>query len=88
MNDEQPTAQAVAVKQGRIIAVGDYIEMVPHTRAKTTLVDLKSNTLLPGFIDAHGHVSTVGFQSIAAGLLSAPDGDVNSITAVKAKLNT
>ena len=35
--------------------------------------------MIPGLIDAHGHVLGVGLQSISANLLPAPDGAVNSI---------
>ncbi|WP_233750749.1 amidohydrolase family protein, partial [Bordetella bronchiseptica] len=36
-------------------------------------------TLLPGFVDAHSHVSTVGMQALSANLLPPPDGPNASI---------
>ena len=33
----------------------------------------EGRTMLPGFIDAHGHLKNVGFQSLVADLLPAPD---------------
>jgi len=46
-------------------------------------VDLQGRTLVPGFIDSHGHVSGVGLQALSANLLPAPDGEGNSIPALQ-----
>lgn len=56
INDAQSTAEAVAVKDGKILAVGDRKTLEStHKGHKTTVVDLKGHTLLPGFLDAHSH---------------------------------
>ncbi len=48
-------AQAIAIKDGKIMAVGNEREILRH-RAKTTkLVDLKGKTLMPGFVETHSH---------------------------------
>ncbi len=52
------------------------------------VVDLGGKTLLPGFIDAHGHVFNVGVQAVAANLLAAPDGQVTDIASLQATLRT
>jgi hypothetical protein len=49
-------------------------------------VDLGGHTLLPGFIDAHGHLKNVGFQALAADLLAPPDGTVTSIADLQERL--
>ena len=56
VNDRQPAAEALAVKDGRILAVGarDMIER-DHKDASTRAIDLAGRALLPGFIDAHSH---------------------------------
>jgi predicted amidohydrolase YtcJ len=55
MDDDRPEVEAVAVAGGRIIATGQK-EYVMRTREDhTVLVDLAGKTLLPAFIDAHGH---------------------------------
>jgi predicted amidohydrolase YtcJ len=56
VNDRQPAAEAVAVKDGKILAVGlrAAIER-DHKGATTRVVDLAGRSLLPGFIDAHSH---------------------------------
>lgn len=56
MNDKQPSAESIAVKDGKIIAVGSKSEVEKaHKGSKTALIDLGGRTLLPGFIDAHSH---------------------------------
>jgi len=56
VNDVQPGAEAVAVKAGRIVAVGGVDELKSDFGgAATTMVDLAGKTMLPGFIDPHSH---------------------------------
>ncbi len=56
VNDAQPTAEAVAVKDGKILAVGARAEIERDYKGQTTtLVDLAGKTLLPAFLDAHSH---------------------------------
>ncbi|NBF10827.1 amidohydrolase [Pseudomonas sp. Fl4BN1] len=79
IDERQPDAQAVAVKDGKILAVGDKQQVLKNQGPATRMLDLKGSTLLPGFIDPHGHVSMVGFQAASANLLPPPDGANNSI---------
>ena len=74
MNDAAPRAEAVAVRDGRILAVGTLADIEAHAVAATERVDLAGRALLPGFFDAHGHVTLVGFQALSANLLPPPDG--------------
>ncbi len=54
MDDARPTASAMAIKAGRIMAVGD--DAVRGLAGKgTRLVDLKGACVVPGFIDCHNH---------------------------------
>lgn len=55
INPEQPTAEAVAVSQGKIIAVGSQTELAVFLGPDTDTIDLKQQTLLPGFIEPHTH---------------------------------
>ena len=79
INDAQPRAQAIAVRGGRILAVGGMDQVLAAAGRGARRVDLAGATLLPGFVDAHGHVSFVGLQAISANLLPAPDGQGNSV---------
>ena len=51
------TAQAVAVKGGRILYVGDDAGAAAYVGAGTTSIDLAGKLMLPGFIDSHMHAS-------------------------------
>jgi hypothetical protein len=83
IDDSNPTAEAVAVKAGKIVAVGSEADVMAWRGDATEVVDLAGNTLLPGFIDAHGHVFNTGLQALSANLLSRPDGTVNDIAALR-----
>jgi predicted amidohydrolase YtcJ len=51
---------AIAVKDGKIIAIGKKKSVFSLKVKNTQFIDLQGNTLLPGFIDAHIHVWKVG----------------------------
>jgi predicted amidohydrolase YtcJ len=87
VNDAQPTAEAVAVKDGKILAVGSLADVEKaHRGAATQLVDLAGHTLAPGFVDAHAHVLSFGAQAVGANLLAAPDGKADTMDDVIAAL--
>lgn len=86
INDDQPAAEAVAVKDGRIIAVGDLAEVMTRQGDGTEIFDLDGRTMLPGFIDSHGHVVFGGLQALSANLLAPPDGAVKDIASLQATL--
>ncbi len=79
MNDAQPRAEAVAVRDGRILAVGDKSSVMQHRGKGTKLFELGDRALLPGFVDSLGHVVMGGIQALAANLLAPPDGEVTDI---------
>lgn len=84
MDDAHPSAEAVAVRDGKILAVGGRDAVIAaHKGAATKLQDLAGHTMIPGLIDSHGHVFAVGVQSASANLLPAPDGPVNAIAALQ-----
>lgn len=83
LDDKNPRVEAVAVKGGVILAAGSNAEVMPLKGANTRMVDLEGRTMLPGFVDSHGHISLGGLQAIAANLLAAPDGQVNDIAALQ-----
>ena len=57
-NPQQPTANAVAVQDGKIIAVGDKAQVLKSQRSDTRIIELGSHVLMPGLIDAHTHPIT------------------------------
>lgn len=54
--------EAVAVKEGRIIAVGSNTSVCDLRHTNTTLVDLEQKTMVPGLIDAHLHLFPLGIN--------------------------
>jgi predicted amidohydrolase YtcJ len=56
MDAAAPYAEAVAVKDGRILAVGDKTEIAGLKGADTRVVDAAGGTVIPGFIEAHMHL--------------------------------
>jgi hypothetical protein len=82
INDAAPMAEAVAVRAGRILAVGTRAHVEATRGPGTRMVNLEGRTMLPGFVDPHGHVAMVGLQAVGANLLAAPDGEGNDIPAL------
>jgi len=83
IDDAMPTAEAVAVRSGVIVAVGSLDAARAAVGRNAQVVNLDGRTLLPGFFDPHGHVSMVGLQARYANLLPAPDGQGDDIPALQ-----
>jgi predicted amidohydrolase YtcJ len=76
--DSAQYAEALVVKDGKILFVGSR-EAMKAAGEGNQMVDLKGQAMLPGFIDAHGHVFASGIQALAANLLPPPDGKGASV---------
>ena len=59
-NPAQPSASAVAVKNGRIYSVGTDADVLGLKSANTKIIDSRGRRLIPGIIDAHTHVLNEG----------------------------
>jgi len=71
----QPTAQALAVKDGRIVAVGSDADIQPYIGKATQVIDLKGKFATPGFIEGHGHFLELGDSLMQLDLTKAEDWD-------------
>ncbi|MBT8341540.1 MAG: amidohydrolase [Desulfatitalea sp.] len=60
MNDKQPNASAMAVKDGKILAVGDLASIKKAAGKSYEYVDLEGKTVVPGFIETHDHIVQYG----------------------------
>ncbi len=67
-NDQQPNAEAIAVKGDRIVFAGSNAEVKKYQGAHTRVIDLHGATVLPGMTDAHHHLSGVGFREMTLNL--------------------
>lgn len=79
MDADNRVAEALSVRGERIEAVGSSAEIMALVDEQTEVVDLRGRTLLPGFIDAHGHFPGSGLRAVAVDLSSPPVGDVNTM---------
>ena len=65
MDPALPRAEAIALRAGRILAVGSADYVAQFAGKGTVRIDARGQTLLPGFIDAHSHPL---LQSVATGV--------------------
>src|SRR5688572_21499593 len=57
-NPAQPRAKAMAIRNGRVIAIGDDVRV--HIGPKTQIMDLHGAAVIPGLIDSHVHMAGLG----------------------------
>ncbi|BBZ49572.1 amidohydrolase [Mycobacterium heidelbergense] len=55
VDDARPTAEALAVADGRIVAVGALSDVADHIGPNTHTIDVGDGCVMPGFVEAHGH---------------------------------
>ncbi len=86
MDAARPAAEAVAVRDGKILAVGSLARMKALVGPATEQIDLAGRTLVPGFIDGHSHFSMAVNAATWANLSGAPVGEVGNIAELVAEL--
>jgi hypothetical protein len=86
--DKATYAEAVAIKDGKIIYVGNKLDAENLKGDSTKSIDLGGKTLLPAFLDGHGHLYNVGFGASCANLLPPPDGPGQSFATIINTLNS
>lgn len=55
LNQHQPFVSAIAIKNGRILAVGSDEEVMARQSATTQVIDAGGRTIIPGLNDSHIH---------------------------------
>lgn len=63
LNDDQPAAEAMFIKDGVIVEIGSNEAMSKYSSEVINNIDLKSATIMPGFIDSHTHFALTMFMS-------------------------
>jgi predicted amidohydrolase YtcJ len=86
MDADNRIVEAISVRGERIEALGTTDEIMALVDEDTIKVDLRGNTLIPGFVDAHGHFPGSGMREIAADLNSPPIGTVTNMGQAMAAL--
>ena len=81
VDPKNPRVQAVAISDGRFLAVGSNAEVLHIASARSRKVDLGGRAVLPGFIDAHAHPASSGRSH-----LRQVDCDLRSIKAIQEAL--
>lgn len=79
MDPSLPEASAMLVMRGEIIELGDVEVLRDKVSRDVISIDLQGGTLMPGFIEAHGHFPGEGLSAIAVDANSPPIGDLYSI---------
>ncbi|HUN62267.1 MAG TPA: amidohydrolase family protein [Candidatus Sulfotelmatobacter sp.] len=73
VDSKQPWAQSIALRQGKIIAVGSDQELAAFRTATTRIIDARGKLVLPAFTDSHIHFIEGGFSLQHANLEGAKD---------------
>lgn len=68
VNDQQPRAEAIAARDGRIVYVGGNADVAQFEGANTQVIDLHGATVVPGLTDSHYHLSGVGQREMTLNL--------------------
>lgn len=60
LNLKQPRAEAIAISDGKIVAVCSNKEIRKYITNRTEVIDAKNKTVVPGFVDCHAHMTGFG----------------------------
>ncbi|MCC6336585.1 MAG: amidohydrolase [Myxococcales bacterium] len=82
LNPGQPTAQALVMKGGTIIYVGSREDALDVAGGGASVEDFPDSIIVPGLVDAHAHLASLG-RSLALASLSAAKSEADAIARVK-----
>ena len=75
VNKNQPDAEALAVKDGKIVFIGSNSDVKKYIGDKTEVIDAKGQFVMPGFIEGHGHIHGLGASLINLNLMNVKNWD-------------
>ncbi|MDE2913017.1 MAG: amidohydrolase [Paracoccaceae bacterium] len=88
VDEEFSIPEAVLTAEDRVVAVGSFAALRKQASPNVRLRDLGGLTMIPGFIDPHGHFPDSGFLALfRVDLAPPPIGDCSSMTAVFDRLS-
>jgi predicted amidohydrolase YtcJ len=79
MDAQGNVATSIAIEGDRIVAVGNDEDVQPWLADADPVIDLRGRTVVPGFIEGHGHFPGAGLGAVAADLNSPPIGTVKNV---------
>ena len=75
VDDGNPTAQAIAIREGKILAIGSAVAIDEFVGRQTEIIDLEGQTAIPGFIEGHAHFNGVGQAQLQLNLMNVANWD-------------
>ena len=75
MESSVPEVQALAARGGKIIAVGTNQQMLAYIGSSTKVIDLSGRLAVPGFIEGHGHFTSLGASKMSLNLRDVKNWD-------------
>ncbi|MFT5285667.1 MAG: putative amidohydrolase YtcJ [Planctomycetota bacterium] len=71
LDNDQPTGQAIAIRNGRVLRVGSVEAIEALVGANTERIDLDGGLVIPGFIEGHGHFLGIGDMQLQLDFMRA-----------------
>lgn len=75
VDEGKPEAQALAIRGDIIVAIGSNRQIKPYINQETEVIDLEGKLAIPGFIDAHGHFTSLGESKLELDLMKVKNWD-------------
>ncbi len=75
MDESKPVVEALAIGQGRVLAVGSNKEIKSYISDSTQTIDLGGKLAIPGFIESHGHFNGLGYSKMQLDLTKVKNWD-------------
>ena len=75
VDESKPEAQALAVREGKIVALGSDQQIEAYVGEGTQVIDLDGKLAIPGFIESHGHFTSIGRSKLSLDLTKVKNWD-------------
>jgi predicted amidohydrolase YtcJ len=75
LDDKAPEAQALAARDGRIVAIGSNADIAGYIGSSTQVIEMNGRFAMPGFIEGHGHFTGIGENKINLDLIGTTSWD-------------
>lgn len=75
VDDARPDAEAIAVKDDTIVAVGTNEEIARYIGGSTEVIELDGMMAMPGFIESHAHFTGIGDAKLQLDLMNVGNWD-------------